>query len=241
MNIFSGTGDLERYMEGLFQARVKGRVSPVDVARRLCREMKESRRVSVLRVYVPAFFMVYLHPDDVAALGECLPHLGRELALYLQEKARRYGYTMVAPAQVAFVTDERLDSGCVRVEAAFQDCRPREEAATAEDTRCFRRITAEPLSPARLMVLAGPDRERGAKLNGGALIIGRHASCDLVLTDPSVSRRHAQIQAGGEEYILTDLGSTNGVYCGGVRTTRKVLQDGDTITLGNTVIFFTRS
>jgi len=243
MTIFSGTADWERYLEGLVKDRLRGRASPVDIARRLYREMKESRRVSVLRVYVPAVFAVGLHPADLAALGECVPHLGRELADYLQEKARQHGYTMVAPPQVGFYPDEGLSPGAVRVEATFREGGVREEAAGGDNTRCFERVAAPAPAPvrARLLVLAGPDRERTVQLNGKDLVIGRHAGCDFVLTDPSVSRRHARIGDHGGEYVLTDLHSTNGVYANGVRTMQKVLGDGDTITLGNTVILFRSS
>jgi len=239
MAIFPGTADWERYLEGLFKDRLRGRASPVDIARRLYREMKESRRVSVLRVYVPAVFTVGLHPADLAALGECVPHLGRELADYLQEKARQHGYTMVAPPTVGFYADAGLNPRAVRVEASFNEGGVREEAAGQENTRCFERILQPPVCVrASLLVLAGPDRDRTARLNGNEMVIGRHAGCDFVLTDPSVSRRHARIHSGGGEYVLTDLHSTNGVYANGVRTDRKVLGDGDTITLGNTVILF---
>ncbi|HUW64908.1 MAG TPA: DUF3662 and FHA domain-containing protein [Spirochaetia bacterium] len=242
MSILSGTHDFERYLEGIFKDRLRGRVSPVDIARRLYREMKESRRVSVLRVYVPATFVVNLHPADLDSLGECLPHLGRELAVYLQEKARQHGYTMIAPPHVSFGPDAGLGPGTVKVEAMFREgSQPvREEAATEENTRCFQKVTVplETASRARLSVVAGPDRGKTASLNGASVVIGRHTGCDFVLSDPSVSRRHAQIQASGEDYILLDLHSTNGVYCSGIRTARKVLADGDTITLGNTVIMF---
>jgi len=244
MSILPGTQDFERYLEGLFKDRLRGRVSPVDIARRLYREMKEARRVSVLRIYVPANFVVNLHPADLASLGECLPYLGREMEVYLQEKARQHGYTMTAPPQVVFGVDEGLGPGSVKVEASFKEAGQggRFDTSTAENTRCFERPAVPPGTPssrAVLSVVAGPDRDRKAGLNGVSLVIGRSGECDFVLTDPSVSRRHAEVRAGGEGYILLDLNSTNGVYVGGLRTARRLLADGDTVTLGNTVILFT--
>lgn len=245
MSILSGTHDFERYIEGLFKDRLRGRVSPVDIARRLYREMKETRRVSVLRIYVPSCFEVSLNPADLDALGECLPHLGREMASYLQEKAGQHGYTMIATPHVSFLSDSRLTPGSVRVDASFKEgIHPvREETDTGENTRRFQKITVscEKGTRSTLSIVAGPDREKTVSLNGVPLVIGRQSGCDLVLTDPSVSRRHASIQAWGEDYIVVDLQSTNGVYVGGSRTKRKVLTDGETITLGNTVILFSSS
>ncbi|MDA8334609.1 MAG: DUF3662 and FHA domain-containing protein [Peptococcaceae bacterium] len=244
MGILTGTQDFERYLEGLFKDRLRGRVSPVDIARRLYREMKEARRVSVLRIYVPASFMVGMHQADIDSLGECLPHLGRELAVYLQEKARAHGYTMIAPPQVSFVVDEGLGPGNVKVEARFKEGSRGilEDAVTAENTRCFTRVAlATGASPqARLLVVSGPDRDVAAGIDGAVVVIGRDRGCDFVLTDPSVSRRHAGVKVSGEEYVLADLNSTNGVYVGGLRTARRVLADGDTVTLGNTVILFNK-
>jgi RND superfamily putative drug exporter len=72
------------------------------------------------------------------------------------------------------------------------------------------------------------------------LRIGRDASSGLRLRDPRISRRHAQIEHTPAHYILTDLGSTNGVYVNDARLTTPVpLRDGDTIELGqhSTAVF----
>ena len=61
-------------------------------------------------------------------------------------------------------------------------------------------------------------------------VLGRSkAQADLVLKDPNVSRQHAAIERIGNDWILVDLGSTNGCYVGGERVSRRRLADGDVI------------
>lgn len=74
----------------------------------------------------------------------------------------------------------------------------------------------------------------------GVLTIGRDRKNDMILPDPLVSRNHALIrQLGNDDYYLIDSGSSNGSYLNGRRiTTPVVLQDGDTIAIGSTMIRF---
>lgn len=69
-----------------------------------------------------------------------------------------------------------------------------------------------------------------------SLVIGRAAECDIVLTDPKVSRRHYRIIFGGSEVLIEDLGSAHGTKIEGVRLMRvRILGDGDVISAGSTV------
>lgn len=65
------------------------------------------------------------------------------------------------------------------------------------------------------------------------LFVGRHEDCDVVLSDPSVSRRHARLVFRDESWILVDLESTNGTLVNGERVTRCALRPGDRLMLGN--------
>ncbi len=67
----------------------------------------------------------------------------------------------------------------------------------------------------------------------GELILGRHDSCDVVLSDPSVSRRHARLVFRDGNWVLQDLHSTNGTLVNGVRVGRCTLRPGDRLALGD--------
>jgi hypothetical protein len=63
--------------------------------------------------------------------------------------------------------------------------------------------------------------------------IGRSIECDCVLTEPSVSRRHAQVRRAGDVWLLRDLGSSNGTRVNGMRVTEETeVRPGDHVSLG---------
>ena len=80
---------------------------------------------------------------------------------------------------------------------------------------------------------------RSVLLTGAPVVIGRHADCDLVLTDEQASRRHAQVEAGADGYVLVDLGSTNGTRLNGEPVEQPApLTHGDRIEIGRAVVRF---
>jgi transcriptional regulator with GAF, ATPase, and Fis domain len=90
-----------------------------------------------------------------------------------------------------------------------------------------------------LVVTAGEDL--GASYRGGArsVLIGSHASADLRLGDPYVSRSHARVDVVDDQgFVLRDLGSTNGTRIHGTRIREVLLDDGAVIELGSTQIRF---
>ncbi len=71
--------------------------------------------------------------------------------------------------------------------------------------------------PLRLTVLVGPDKKLTREFTGDRIVVGTHDSCDLVLTDPTVSRQHLEISLVAHGYALHDLGSRNGTHVGELR------------------------
>ena len=84
-----------------------------------------------------------------------------------------------------------------------------------------------------LSVLEGPDQGRSVAVTDG-LFVGKSEACELPLTDPKVSRRHAQMTHEGAYLRLRDTGSTNGTYLNGGRVVEALLRDGDRVRLGDT-------
>jgi len=88
-----------------------------------------------------------------------------------------------------------------------------------------------------LTVRQGPQPGQRFSLNKPVIIIGREAGNDVVINDPQISRRHASLTWDGRQFIIQDLGSANGTFVNGVRLTApQVLQPGDVIGLGSTVL-----
>jgi pSer/pThr/pTyr-binding forkhead associated (FHA) protein len=79
---------------------------------------------------------------------------------------------------------------------------------------------------------------RRRMLSGDRLVLGRSREADIVLEDPNVSRRHAELRREGERWAIADLGSTNGVKVNGRRVDRALLEPGDAIVLGTLELAF---
>src|SRR5262245_33453920 len=90
--------------------------------------------------------------------------------------------------------------------------------STGQEVRSIRR--------ANLRVLEGPERGQVFELGDRSVVVlGTEPDCDLVLSDDTVSRRHAELQISAEGYLLRDLGSTNGTTLAGVRVREVLLGD----------------
>src|SRR6476661_7081746 len=81
---------------------------------------------------------------------------------------------------------------------------------------------------------------RDVQLDRDVVVIGRSSGCDIVLDDPNVSRRHAEVRRLGEGFSLVDLGSTNGTEVNGQRVGETSLMNGDVIGVGTTRLTFER-
>jgi hypothetical protein len=92
--------------------------------------------------------------------------------------------------------------------------------------------------PMRVEIVEGPDKGTVRRFHGVRLVVGRVKGCDLLLADPSVSRRHVELVLGEKGVLLRDLGSGNGTKLNGERVTEQVLAHGDVVALGQTKIRF---
>jgi len=245
---------LTHLVEGTFGRVFRSAVRPVEIARKLTKEMDEHKTVSVSRTYVPNEYVVWLSAEDRERHEGAENEIIGELAAYLLEHARRERLAMVSRPQIEFRTDERLSLGefgiqtrMVRPETA-QDGGEREPVqgdhghtmiySTAERLRQPVEETAGRRTQKAVLLAEG---KRFAVPPGGATI-GRSRDCDVVLGDSNVSRRHAELHAdrtGGATYTISDLGSTNGVRVNG-RSVQDghALQAGDRIELGTAEILF---
>jgi hypothetical protein len=238
-------------VEGTFSRVFRSEVRPVEIARKLAREMEEHQYGTLSRTYVPNEYRVYLSPRDRARFDTYEDALADELAGYLLEHARRERFALLSRPLIEFETDDRLHLGEFGIETAVvqpEEAEPVQAQAPDPEpvgrTMVFssaQRI-AEPLEqgPAarqqRALLIYGGRRlmvgPRGATL-------GRSRECEIVIDDPNVSRQHAELRPRGGAWVLSDLDSTNGTRVNG-RTVSgpEVVRPGDEIEVGSSLITF---
>ncbi len=103
-----------------------------------------------------------------------------------------------------------------------------------EQLRDARGVVSLRRHPLRLAVTAGPDRKLVRELSGERIVVGTHESCDLVLTDPTVSRQHLEISLVPQGWAVCDLDSRNGTFVGDLRVREVIVSRETKIQLGAT-------
>jgi hypothetical protein len=241
-------------VEGTFGRVFRSEVRPVELARKLAREMDEHKTVSVSRVYVPNEYVIWLSAEDRERLENVEDSLIEELSAYLLEHARREKLALLSRPQIEFQTDERLALGEFGIQARL--VRPAGDAGAGEEAQAEQADHGNTMIYSTAGRIRGPVEEaQGAAAPTRALLlaegrrhvigatgalVGRSRDCDIVLADANVSRRHAEIRpAAAGTWTIADLGSTNGVRVNG-RQIQGVaaLTAGDRIVLGTAEIVF---
>jgi hypothetical protein len=208
---------LERLVEGAFTKAFRSGLQPLEIGRRLVRELDAGRTVGVHGVVAPNHFTVVLSPADFERFAPFRDALARELADAAREHARDERYHFVGPVVVELTEDAQRRQGDLRVQAAIEQGEGGWSAA---------------------LVLADGSR---VALTEDEATIGRLPDCAVALSDPQVSRHHARLARGPEGYRVADLGSTNGTTVNGALVADHLLRDGDVIGVGNTEIRFEES
>ena len=234
-------------VEGTFSRAFKSEVRPVEIARKLAREMDQHKVVSVSRTYVPNEYTVWLSPKDRKQFDGYEGDLREELSAYLLEHAPCEKVAFITRPDIGFETDERLRLGEFGIQARLvqADGDGRGEAVRGDAGHTAVYSVAERIAEP----LAEPNARRGRAqlrhegraviLGTSGAVLGRSRECDVVVEDENVSRRHAEVRASGGAWIVRDLGSTNGVKVNGQRIDgARPLTPGDTIELGLSGITF---
>ena len=157
-------------MEGVFSRAFRSGLQPVEIGRRLARELDARRTVGVHGLIAPNRFTVALSESDRETFATFEDALVRELADAARSHAREEGYNFLGQVSVTLETDPAVNPGQCRV--------------TGE-------IDADP--EGRVGTLITPDGRR-VPVGDQPVVIGRLSTCDIPLGDPQVSRRHAEVR-----------------------------------------------
>ncbi|MHB0866292.1 MAG: FhaA domain-containing protein [Thermoleophilia bacterium] len=262
---------LEERIQGLFEGgfgrAFKSPVQPVELARKLVKEMEDHKVISVSRIYAPNEYTLFLAPDDAGQFEAYEQQLKADLADYLMEHARKENYDILSQPIIIIETDEDLQLGefgiATRMVSApvagapgpLTAVRSTPGPAPEFNPQLSQTVIYRPPPVEGTMAVSADDaRELGLtrecvtltagnqayEVNKHVVIIGRSKQCDFPVNDPNISRRHAELRQRGNDYMIVDLDSTNGIEVNGSRVKTRTLNSGDVLTIGTTRVRFER-
>jgi len=207
---------LEKGVEGAFSRVFRSGVRPVELGRKLVREMDVHRTVGVNgATLAPNSFVLVLGQPDFDQLADMEDTLADELVRLAKTHAADERYRFAGPVEVFFEIDPAQRPGVVTVDAKFRQ--------------------PEPGTVLAALVLPGGDR---VPLSDEVVTIGRASDSTIVLGDQNASRRHAEVRPAGTGFVVVDLASTNGTKVNGRNVAEHTLGHGDEVQFGSTVVRF---
>jgi len=219
--------DFERRLgglvEGLFSKTFRSGLQPVELAKRILKEMDAGKTVAVSEIWAPNRFDLFVSEEDGSRFEQMEAALVAELRTVVRDNAAERGWGLVGPPDVELFIDEDLRKGDLVCRASLVEGEERIEPAS---------------SSAPSIVVREDGAARSVALAREVMTIGRLPECDVVLRDKGASRRHAQLRSQGGTWSIMDLGSTNGTKLNGHTVQTHELDDGDRITIGSTILEF---
>lgn len=242
---------LEGLVEGFFTKVFRSGLQPVEVGRRILRAMGEQKTVSVNRVYAPNEFRVLMGPDDHSRFSQMEAGLVREFSELVIDQAKQNRWNLMGLPRISFEAVEKMGRGEYKVEAALaaeadrpvavtthapDEGRPSESRAISSDTAT--RLGVKGAGATLVVVDEDGKASERISVTRTPVVIGRMSSCDVVLADSNVSRRHAELRRDGADWIIEDLDSTNGTLVDGKVAKQHSLSGGETLSFGTSALRF---
>jgi hypothetical protein len=213
---------LERLVEGAFARVFKTQLRPVELGRRVAREMDVHVNLGVRGERVaPNHMRILLSPEDYERFLPFSEALVIDLADAVEAHAKEQNYQLKGPGVVELIVEEKRRPGNFDVKTAI--------AAAPNRGR-----------PNAWLIL--PDGSSVAVIDGDPVVLGRMPDCDVVLNDTNVSRRHTEVRMIDGKASVVDLGSLNGTKVNGrgvpINQFGTPIDDGDIISVGPVKVTF---
>ena len=235
----------------MFSRAFSSEVQPVELARKLAKEMDAHKTASVSRVYVPNEYIVHLSRQDRGKLEGYERSLEQELSGYLLEHARRRSYDLLTRPAVTFKTDERLRLGEFGIQTRLvkPPAREGESPKQGEEghTMVYSAVkrSARPSHRSASPPARRPPGRSWPSTTAATSSTGRRRRSAARRT-PIASCATRTCRAGTPscgapttgDWQIVDLGSTNGIKVNGRRVSSSRLRPGDEVTIGTTTFLF---
>jgi hypothetical protein len=224
--------------------------------------MLKNKQVSISQVYVPNVYRVFLHSSDWSPFASFGDAFLIELSKYIFAEGKKNGFTFLSKPSIELHSDDTVKPREMFIEVDFDDSIEivwddeedeeipdyygtsgghedwRERTSIIQAQPQLNLANSQELgrkSRTILEIIQGVDSGKIFPLEGNELHIGRHAQCEIVLSDLEVSRRHLKISKMDGKWVVDDLGSTNGTWINGQRIVKQEVYPGDQVEIGQTV------
>lgn len=206
-----------------------------DAQQRLAHQLVEAAQKNLQtspdgRAVAPDVYTIFLHPTSTAYWMEHRSLLDK-ISNNLRDVAREYGLSFLHDPEIHLEADPQLAEEGIRVQTS-------NVLETDGHTAAF---PSTPLPPANKLpknAFLIVDGNQVFPLNQTVINLGRRSDNHLVISDPRVSRTHAQIRAIRGQYVLFDLNSTGGTQVNGRRIHQWALKPGDVISLSGVALIY---
>lgn len=210
---------LENFVEGTFAKFFSSELKPVEISRKIVREIELNRSIGVHGDYLaPNDFDVVISESDHSNFIEAKEPLEQELQETIRDYCYQESYIFLGSINVSIKKEENLRTGTLRIDARLKQ----------DENGC----------PPGALVLPNGNR---ILIGSRVITIGRLQDSTICIDDPSISRNQAEVLLRENGYLLSDLGSTNGTLVNGHRISQHILTDHDQIEFGSYKIRFEAS
>jgi hypothetical protein len=215
---------LENAMNSAFSKFSKNDLKPADYVMLLQKDLdKNAIKISQDRTVAPNKFTLLLSTkdfDNIEAWGA--EAFADELAMTVNKYANSQQYAFPGPVSITFEEDVEAEKGRVAIKSESVRAESQDPSQSQEN------------QPAKYLEIKG----KKFPIVQEKTVAGRDPKADIVIDDPGISRRHFEIRSTSAGTVITDLGSTNGIYVEGHHVPAATLLDGNTIVAGRTTIIY---
>lgn len=221
---------LNGFIDELMAALPRGKFEREAIAAMWAREIRAgSKSAEDGRPYAPDQYTLSMHPKDYDALTKLDTTPQTRLTDALQSSLAGSDYRLSREPHITLATDPTLDRSEIRV-IAWRSSDPVKESPPADQDE-----ETETPPPGAFFMIEGSQH---FPLDRTLINIGRRLDNHLVLEDPHISRRHAQLRVRRGRFVLYDLNSTAGTRINGKAIQEGVLQPGDVVTLATVQLIY---
>lgn len=216
---------LQNLIEGSVERLFTSDQTQIDLANQLAGAMRECMRQDAAGVLVPPdLFTIRIDPAQADYINSN-PELIDELANHLQRASEDTDLVFLTAPAIRVQGDNTLKPGQLQVTAHYSQ----DELGDTMDYKIEAESEAQAGIPSNAFLIV--DGTQVFPLEENLVKIGRRGDNHLVIDDPRISRRHAQLRTIDGRYVIFDLESTGGTWVNGQRIQKSALQPGDVISL----------